>query len=99
MGRLPKGSESDPSVHRVQCSAGTLPVHCAALGASALRGAVPPRSRSSIGGNGSAVHWRGRENSYTATAGETRAMSRKTNARFGNARYGRVHPAWFVDFP
>ena len=60
---------------------------------------VPPRGRPPIDDNGNAMRWSGRDESYTASAGDLRAMSRLATSRAGSAHYGRVKTSWLVDFP
>ena len=60
---------------------------------------VPTRGRPPIDDNGNAMRWSGRDESYTASAGDLRAMSRLATSRAGGAHYGRVKTSWLVDFP
>ena len=60
---------------------------------------VPTRGRPPIDDNGNAMRWSGRDESYTASAGDLRAMSRLATSRAGSAHYGRVKTSWLVDFP
>ena len=60
---------------------------------------VPPRGRPPIDDNGNRMRWSGRDESYTASAGDLRAMSRLATSRAGSAHYGRVKTSWLVDFP
>ena len=60
---------------------------------------VPPRGRPPIDDNGNRMRWSGRDESYAASAGDLRAMSRLATSRAGSAHYGRVKTSWLVDFP
>ena len=88
-----------PSSFETSESAPERPQNASDLGAGGfVTRPVPPRGRPPIDDNGNRMRWSGRDESYTASAGDLRAMSRLATSRAGSAHYGRVKTSWLVDF-